>query len=335
LKDKKKKNSYVKLNTTLMDIWYDNFMEILSEKYPKKSELAEVLMDLLSIERESAYRRLRKEIMFNTHEFFKIASAWNISLDEMIGVNSQKVTFQMHPMNYLEPSGDDMKFVRKRIDGLRQLKDFPNSEYVVVTNNMSRALSAGFANLYRFSILKWSYLYTDEKHILPYSQIIVTEKLFKEVSDYSQLMKDVGNTCYILDGAIFENIVQDIRFFQSIFFVSDEEKELIKQDLCALLDYLLEIANKGCFPETRNKVQIFVSVLDINTNYSYFFDGIEESARIHAFNMYDNICCNPKLIEKFKTWLYRTKKISTQISEADERSRIEFFRKQRELIDGL
>jgi len=33
--------------------WYDAFMERLSIKYPKKSQLAEALMDLLSIERES------------------------------------------------------------------------------------------------------------------------------------------------------------------------------------------------------------------------------------------------------------------------------------------
>jgi hypothetical protein len=200
---------------------------------------------------------------------------------------------------------------------------------------MSRAISAGFINLYRFSILKWSYLYADDKHRLLYSQIILTEKLLKEVSVYSQLMKDVGNTCYILDGDIFKNIVKDIQFFHSILIVNDEEKELIKQDLHSLLNYLMKIADKGCFPETQNKVQIFISLLEINTNYSYFFDGTEETARIHAFNMHDNICYNRKVIGEFKIWLHRTKKISTQISETDERSQVEFFRKQRELVDEL
>lgn len=318
-----------------MNDWYDVFLEALYSKYPKKSQLTEVLMDLLSIERESVYRRLRKEIIFPAHELCKIASVWNISLDELIGFNSEKVLFHMQPVNFLDPSEEDIKFVRRRVNRFEQLKDYPNSEYIVITNHMSRALSACYANLYRFNLVKWAFLYAKEEHRLSYSQTIVPKKLLEEVVAYCRCMKDVGNTCYILDSAIFENIVNDIRFFHSIFIVNDEEKELIKQDLYALLDYLLEIANTGCFPETQNKVQIFVSLLNINTNYSYLFNGIKESAHIHAFNLYDNICYNPKVIEELKAWMNRTKKISVQISEADERGRIEFFRKQREVIDTL
>ena len=315
--------------------WYDSFIDALGKKYPKKSQLTEALMDLLCIEREAAYRRLRKEVQFSVAEIAKIASEWHISLDETIGIMSPKVLFQLQVMNYIKPSANDMDFVCKRVSGLKQLKDYPDSEFILVTNNLTRTLSAGFPSLYRFTVLKWAYLYAEEEQILPYSQTIIPEKLLKEVAVYYRDVKEVGNTSYILDGMIFENIVNDIRFFHSVLLVNDEEKELIKQDLYALLDYLLEIAKQGCFPETKKKVQIYASLLDINTNYSYFFDGTEATARIHAFNMLDNICHNPEMIEKFKLWMNRTKKISVQISEADEKRRIEFFIKQRELIDGL
>jgi hypothetical protein len=44
------------------EVWYDNFMRALSEKYPKKAELAQTLSDLLFLEREAVYRRLRQDV---------------------------------------------------------------------------------------------------------------------------------------------------------------------------------------------------------------------------------------------------------------------------------
>jgi hypothetical protein len=56
------------------EIWYDHFMNVLSERYPKESELAQILMDLLNIEREATYRRLCKDVIFPMHEIVKIAA---------------------------------------------------------------------------------------------------------------------------------------------------------------------------------------------------------------------------------------------------------------------
>jgi len=139
------------------EIWYDHFMDILSEKYSTKAKLAQALMDLLCMEREAVYRRLRRDVIFPAHEIVKIASSLNISLDEVIGVKSQKILFQMQPLNYTNPSKEDMNFVRKRVQVLEQLKDVTGSEYMVVCNHLSRSLSSGFEILYRFLIFRWSY----------------------------------------------------------------------------------------------------------------------------------------------------------------------------------
>jgi len=319
--------------------WYDYFIEALYKKYPKKSQLSAALMDLLSIERESAYRRLRKEIMFTPHEISKIASTWNIPMDEIIGTTSSKVIFQLYLIDYLAPSDADIDFVRQRVAWLEQLKDVPNSEHIVVCNNLSyRSLSTGFSNLHKFNVFKWAYQYSDshnEDLNMTFADMIVPEKLLQEVAVYCQCIKHIKNTTYILDSMIFDSFVRDIQFFHSIFLITDEEKEMLKKDLQALLDYLLKIANTGCFPETGNKVSLYVSILDINTNYSYFCDEKIELFRIHAFNMLDGVTNNAEMVQKFKKWIQKKKKTSIQISEADARNRIQFFMKQRSIIDSL
>jgi hypothetical protein len=315
------------------EAWYEHFMGIISERYPKKAELAIALMDLLNIEREAAYRRLRKDVIFPMHEIVKIAAAWNISIDEIIGVKSDKVLFQMHPMNYIDPSKEDMDFIKKRVKGIERLNDYPNSEYILVCNNMSRSLSAGFDILYKFNIFKWAYGYANNYET--FSHLVVPEVLCKEVAKFYRSMRDVGNTCYILNSSLIEDTIREIHFFHSIFLINDEEKKLLKKSLHSFLDYLWEIASNGCFPETKNKVQVYVSMFNINTNYSYFNTGQYEMCRIHPFNMYDLISTNSGMIENFKSWMQKKKRTSIQISEVDERTRIEYFTKQRQIVDSL
>jgi hypothetical protein len=41
------------------------------------------------------------------------------------------------------------------------------------------------------------------------------------------------------------------------------------------------------------------------------------------------------MVSNFKTWMQLKKRSAIQISEVDERSRIEFFTKQRKIVDSL
>jgi len=317
------------------DEWYDYFLETLSARHPKKTDLAQALIDLLCIEREAVYRRLRKDVVFPVHEIVKIASEWNISLDEMMGINTGKISFHLQPMNYLDPSKEEMETLRKRVNALDHLETAENSEYMVVFNNLSRSLSAGFEHIYKFNIFKWAYQYRNNVPHLRFSEIVIPEMVHIEVSDYYKKIKYVKNTSYVLEHMLFEYMVRDILFFHSILLITDEEKELIKKDLHALLDYLLEICNTGRFPETGNKVQVYVSMINVNTNYSCFYTDHLKTFRVHAFNLYDIRSFHPEMVEHFRTWMQLKKRTSIQISEVDERSRIEFFAKQRQLVDGL
>jgi hypothetical protein len=117
--------------------------------------------------------------------------------------------------------------------------------------------------------------------------------------------------------------------------ITEEEKEFIKKDIYALLDYLLEVANKGRFLEINNKVNLYISQINIDTNYSYLYTKSFKTCRIHVFNKYEIYSCDEEIVAQFRTWMQLKKRTSIQISEVDEKSRIEFFTRQRQLVDGL
>jgi hypothetical protein len=117
--------------------------------------------------------------------------------------------------------------------------------------------------------------------------------------------------------------------------ITNEEKECIKNDLYNLLDYMLGVASRGCYPETRNKVNLYVSQLSIDTNYSCTFTPEAKVCYVHAFEKYEIYTLNPEMVTSFRSWMQLKKRSSIKISEVDEKNRIEFFAKQRQLVDEL
>ena len=315
--------------------WYDNFMDELHRKYPKRTQLSNALMELLIIEREAVYRRLRREVLFPVNEIVKIASAWNISLDELIGINSGQVTFQLQMINYINPSEEELNYLRFIVQSISSLQKYPSTEFMDICNKLPRQLVAGYKFLNQFYLFKWLYQYGNEKEIVPFSKII-TSKEKQQVDDaYYKAIKNVPNSNFILDGKIFEYLINNLKYFYSIRMITGQEKEQIKAELHELLGYLMEIAINGCYPETKNKVNLYISQLCIDTNYSYTFSPEAKVCFIHVFEKYEIYTFNLEMVTNFRKWMQLKKRSSTQISEVDERSRIEFFTKQYQLIESL
>jgi hypothetical protein len=315
--------------------WYDTFMNIVNKKYPKNKLLIKALMELLSLEREAVYRRLRREVNFSAQEIVAISMAWNISLDEITGINIGKIAFQMKMMNYLDPSDEEVGFLRNIIQSIEYLKNFPLTEFMDVCNKLPRQLLAGYEHLNKFYLFKWAYQYGNEKEVIPFSQINISEEKAKITTEYYRAIKHVPNTSFIFDHKIFDYLVNDIKYFCSIYMITEEEKKLIKQDLLDLIDYLLEVANKGCYPETQNKVSLYVSQLKIDTGYSYTYTPDVNICYIHVFEKFEIYSFHSEMVANFISWMQLKKRTSVQISEVDERSRVEFFAAQKRLVKSL
>ena len=322
----------------ITDVWYDYFLKTLSVRYPKKGKLVQELVNLLCLEREAVYRRLRKDVMFCAHEVAKIASSWNISLDEIINITSGKVSFQMQQVNYLNLSSQEELLIKMVIQGLLRAKDSSDTELMEICNKLPRPLLAGYSYLNQFYLFRWLYQYNNNGNnevVVPFSQIIISKKVKELTRDYYHVIKQIPTTNFVFDRMLFDNLVKDIQYFQSIRLITDGEKEFIKKDLFALLDYLSEIASRGCYPETKNKVNLYISQLSVSTNYSYFYTNELNTCFVHVFDKYDIYTHNMQMVNSFISWMKLKKRTSIQISEVDEKSRIDFFEKQWKIVESL
>jgi hypothetical protein len=315
--------------------WNEGFLNALHKKFATKTQLTQSLAALLDLEREAVYRRLRKEVFFTVHEIVKIASVWGISLDQISQVNSEQYSFQMKQINYLEPSKQEIEYLNYVVKSIHFLQNTPNTEFFNICNKLPRQLLAGYVYLNQFYLFKKNYQYGDEKEVTPFSKTNISEEKHQITKAYDRAIKRVPYSIFILDNSLFEFLVNDIQYFCSIRLITKEEKELIKKDLYNALDYLLKIANHGCYPETQNKVNLYISELHVDTNYSYTFSPEANICFVNVFEKFEIYTFNSEMVAKFRSWMQLKKRTSIQISEVDEKSRVEFFIKQRQIIDSL
>ena len=158
--------------------------------------------------------------------------------------NSEKISFQMQLMNFVNPTKADFDALQKRLLIIDALKDAP-SEYLEVSNILSTVFLAGFPTLYKFKIFKWAYEYYDFGDNINVSMhdITFSEKLLDLVRGYYKGMRFVTNTTYILNTMIFSYLVDEIQYFHSIFLLSDDDKKRCKEELHSLLYYLQNVAD--------------------------------------------------------------------------------------------
>ena len=318
--------------------WSDNLIRLIEEKFAKRTQLVQALKDLLEIEREAVYRRLRNEVPFTAGEVVKISLSWNISIDKITGLRSEQIPFQMRPVDYLNPTDQDLGFLRHIIENLNALDKFPDTEFMDVCNKLPRQLLAGFSNLNRFYLFKWKYqygCYSSEGTPIQFSEVIISEAQRKLTAEYYQAIKNVPQSNFIFDYMLFDYLANDIKYFFDIQMINAKEKKLIKKDLYDLLNYLSLVANAGCYPETQNKVNLYISRLNLDTNYSYVCTHQAKIAFVHVFDKYEIFTFDPKTVGDFKTWMQLKKSTSFPITEVDKKSRIEYFAKQRQLFDNI
>jgi hypothetical protein len=320
----------------MKDELYDYFLEILRKKYPRRVELTRALMELLAIEKEAVYRRLRKEVAFTFHEVATIAREWGVSLDTVVRVQStQNLPFQLQLTNHLNPSVDDFRVMERSMEVLRFLGKDPKAEVMEASNLLPPSLYHNFDYLARFSVFKWVYQYGDATRVPAFGEIALSDDTRRLVNDQNMLVKKIPRAFYVLDHMMFAYLVNDINYFASIYLITPEEVAALKEEILRLLDYVEAIATRGCFPETGNSVYIYISPVNFDTNYCYLEGEAARMSMIRTFVMNSMVSLDDYAFKKLKNCVLSMKRSSTLISESGEKHRIEFFEKQRALVDGL
>ena len=305
-------------------------LEVLEKKIPDKSKLVEMLTETLFIEKGAVYRRLRGEVPFSFNEVAIISEKLNLAI---VNLNDDKSEWL--DSFSLDITGIDLSKWFNYISLINLAKNDPFSEFAASSNLLPATIYAKYESLYKFFIFKYLYLLETTENRRSYKEFILPENLKQMYQSYYHEPKFFAKTFYICDHSMIDNIVTDLNYFSGINLLSGDDLKRIKEDLFDFLDYFESIALNGCFDETGNMVEIYISDINLDASYTYMQLNDIRVSLVRTFVINAVMARDVTSFDKIKSWIHSLKRSSTLISRSGAAFRTEFFEKQSELIRTL
>jgi hypothetical protein len=146
--------------------------------------------------------------------------------------------------------------------------------------------------------------------------------------------QSVASARFIWDRMMFCSLINDIKYFYDINLITDNEKNILKEEFLLMIDALEKLAAKGKH-ENGEEISIYISNVNFEASYSYFRSTNYKSSIIRLFSINFISTGDANVFEYQKDWIQSLKKYSTLISVSGEMQRVQFFDKQREYINNL
>jgi hypothetical protein len=317
------------------NILHNNIINAIKEKVPKDENITNVLMNILYIGKEAVYRRLQGKVPFTFEELSIIAQNLGISLDDIAGLVQQgSKPLQMKFTEFTNPidvnSGQMLNFNKTLNASQKQ----SYSESGSSANIFPQTLYIGYEYLTKFYMFKSLYQTNGLGSIKSLDDIEITPELSDIMKQYQEKSTHINYTFYIFNYFIFYNLINDIKYFASISYITAEDVAALKEDLFDFIDKLEKLAVKGQF-DSGYKVQFYLSGVNFESTYSYLQTENKYFSHIKTFTLSAVISSDKNIGEKLKKWIDTQKRLSILISESGEMQRTKFFKEQRALVNTL
>jgi DNA-binding phage protein len=317
------------------DFLFKNLVVALNNRIPQRGKLVDVLTELLGIEKEAVYRRLRGSVPFSFQEVHAIAVHMGLSLDN-IAENISLFNRQMSVLSieFLDPKEKDFERLEIFRENIKRFKEDPSSESGAITTAIPLSLHFYYNYIHKFYFFKWSHQFGNPQKIKTYAETNPAKRLNLINREYVENLRNSPQTVYIFDRQFIESFMNEIHFFFDIRLITKEDVLCLKEDLHLLINDLERYAVNGCF-DTGNKVKIFLANVLIDANYYYVDSATYKMTVMRSFAFNDSYSFDEVIFQNMKNWLNFLKRTSTLISEGSAVERIQFFEKQRKLVDSM
>ena len=315
--------------------YYQGFIAALKQKLPQKATLVNTVAEILETDKDAVYRRLRGEVNFSFIEIAAIAIKLGLSLDNIVGI----ITLDHKPVQitmakYVNPTDADYKMFSNYVYLLNSIKDQPDTLLLESDNTLPYTIYYDYDYFTRLNLFCW-YLGNNDGFDLPFHEITIPEpmrELQKKICEYTRHIK---NVLYVWDRMIFQRIVNNVQCFARLRLIKDEDVLLIKNELLQIINEIEQLAVKGHYEDTGNKVSIYISDILFDTSYIALRSQYLFLSQFKTFLLTSNSSLDEEVYNKVSQWILALQRKATLISISGERIRADFFNTQRSIIDSL
>ncbi|MCD7972652.1 MAG: hypothetical protein LUG18_08280 [Candidatus Azobacteroides sp.] len=312
------------------------FIDTIREKIPEKGKLTNKLIEILSIEKEAIYRRLRNDVPFTFAEIVTISRSLSISLDNIVGLMHMNAPYQFQMIDYIYPTKLDYAKLDNYIAVLKYMQKESFSEVAEASCTLPEPIFLNYKHLTRYHLFKWNYHHHfGSKPLISFHDIQIPERLAALQQAHFAEIGHIKHTFYIWDFLIIQYLINDIQSFASLNMITPEDVKILKEELFRMLDYMEELALNGQYKETGNRVFIYISDFNFEFSCSYMESPNHRISVMKAFTLNGISSIDEEAFINMKNWVNSYKRLSNMISVSGEKTRIQFFNRQREIVNTL
>jgi hypothetical protein len=310
-------------------------------KLPGDSPLVETVADVLEVSTDSAYRRIRGEKTMSLEETYKLCMKFQISLDNIMNVNSNAVVFTG---NFIETSNFKFKdYLTNVMMQVKYMNNFENRHMTYSCKDIPLFHHFHFREIAAFKYYFWM------KNILHFPEF--AHKKFR-MDDYPEEFFDLGrsalnyynqlDTTEIWNIESLNSTIRQVEFYHdSNTFSNPKEILEIYIALGKLIDHLEAQATAGYKfnwedPE-RKKLgdyqMYFNEIIILENSMLVSLNGTRTAFLVH--NVLNVLMTRDvAFCENMNRYILNLIKKSTLISSVSERERFRFFKNLRNRIEN-
>lgn len=309
--------------------------EYILKQYPKKAEAVEVMSKVLSMAKDNVYRRIRGETILTPDEIVSLTKHYNLSLDELIYGDSEKILFSFTPFsNQLKNFHDWLELTYENLKTVHQI---PDAIIYYAAQEIPIHLYFQFPKLLNFRaylLNLMSKLDFGHASDLSFSFNLLPNETLELAAKFAKLYTTVPSI-EMWNLGILDNTLSSIEYLSTIEKFEDPNTALeLCEELVALLVYTKDIAANGAKYIVKGDAnapgasfELYHNEL-IDTNNSIYVSSSFGNQLFTTFGNPNFLSTNDKKLCAYtEDWFNSVIEKSTSISKHSIRSRNWYFNK--------
>ena len=308
-------------------------------KERSSGNLAAEISELLGVNVDAAYRRIRGTTSLTFDEVKKICLKYNLSFDSIINYSGSLVPFKFNAM--FQEKFHILDSLNNISTELKQRAMAPSSHLTLTAMDLPYFRQFGFRALSRFKLFFWqrSVLNIEEYRFKKFNHNEVIEA-------YEELTYEIYHDYHNVESVeiwapeSLDSTIRQLQYYKdSGLFENPDSFRAVCDDLYALLDKLEKEAELGKKVLETND-EILTSKLDMYQSDIFLSNNciqanvMDKTYTYVSFNSFNSLMSfSPQFSEECNQWIEQIRLKSILLSEVSEKLRYQFFLGLRKKIE--
>jgi hypothetical protein len=301
---------------------------------------AQELGDLLGVNLDAAYRRIRGATPLTFDEIGKICLHYKVSFDSNINYQGQYFPFQFRRM-FEDNDFEILDYLQDILDQLRNLKKDPQASMTITAMDLPYFMQFGYSGLRKFKLYYWrrSVLNLKDFRLKKFSAE-------EEEQEYEEVMEQIYRVYHEFDSTeiwapeTLDSTLKQIEYgLESGFFKQTSDAITICNDLISLLNKMEREAMVGKktlsddIASSTSKLAIYQSDILLSNN------AVQVSSSDHvytyvSFNSFNSLMSRAEVFSReCSAWIEQLRIKSIMLSDVSEKHRYQFFKNLKGKVD--